>query len=234
MKILIAEDEAIIAESLFQVLLQLDYDPFEPAGNSAEALHLLENEQPEMAIVDIHLGEPFSGFEVAKALQIKKIPFIFLTALYDKDTVARAKEYNPSAYLVKPFTKENLFATIELTKSQTELIKQNSDVANTQLFIKHGNKHLALDPLSILYLEADGKYVLIHCDKNKKHFVRITLNELMEQLTDLVLVQVHKSFVVNPLHIKAIKYDELMINEISIPIGRTYRDALKKDLAFLK
>jgi DNA-binding response OmpR family regulator len=90
MKILIAEDEAYIAESIYQMLMQFGYEPLETAGNVTKAIDYIETLTPQLAIVDIHIGENYSGFTVAAALNEKNIPFIFLTALYDKETISRA------------------------------------------------------------------------------------------------------------------------------------------------
>jgi DNA-binding LytR/AlgR family response regulator len=230
MRILIAEDEAIIAESLYQVLLQLGYTPFDPAATSEEAIESMNSFTPDIAVVDIHIGEHFSGFKVAEALNKKNIPFIFLTALYDKETVSMAQVFNPAAYLVKPFNKENLFATIELAIGQHNVKKNETNVLPQQVFVKNGNQSISLSPAEITHLEAANKYVTIYLSTAKKHLVRGTLNEVTDQLPLNSLVQVHKSFVVNLQHIKALKYDELLINGSIIPVGRTYREELKKRL----
>jgi DNA-binding LytR/AlgR family response regulator len=235
MKILIAEDEAIIAESLYQVLLQLGYQPLEPVSSSDEAIALLKTMVPELAILDIHMGKKFSGFDVAAILQQKNIPFIFLTALYDKETLGLAKAYNPSSYLVKPFTKENLFTTIELTISQYRMQKGAPDHADLQVFIKTGNQNLLIKPIEITYLESQGKYVSITLESGKKHLVRTSLTDVMEQLQLPSLVQVHKSFIVNTAYITALKYDEVFIGQRAvIPIGRAYKDGIKNRLSHIK
>lgn len=233
MHVLIAEDEAIIAESLYQVLLQLGYAPFEPAATSEEAIDIINNFTPGIAVVDIHIGDHFSGFKVAEVLNKKNIPFIFLTALYDKETVTMAQQYNPAAYLVKPFNKENLFATIELAMGQHTLKKQPAATAAKQVFVKNGNQSISVSPAEITHLEAANKYVTIYLNSSKKHLVRGSLNEVMDQLQLHSLVQVHKSFVINLQHVKAVKYDELLINGNVIPVGRTYREELKKKLVMM-
>jgi two-component system, LytTR family, response regulator LytT len=230
MRILIAEDEAIIAESLYQVLLQLGYTPLEPAATSEEAIESMINFTPDIAVVDIHIGNHFSGFKVAGALNKKNIPFIFLTALYDKETVSMAQQFNPAAYLVKPFNKENLFATIELAVGKHMDKKKEVTVLPQMVFVKNGSQSISLPPAEITHLEAANKYVTIYLSTAKKHLVRGSLNEVTGQLQLHSLMQVHKSFVVNLQYIKAVKYDELLINGSIIPVGRTYREELKKRL----
>jgi two-component system, LytTR family, response regulator LytT len=225
MKILIAEDEAIIAISLFTVLTELGYQPLDPAATGKEAIATIESQKPEMAVVDIHLGEYYSGFAVAEKLQQQNIPFIFLTALFDKETIEKAKTYNPAAYLVKPFSKQNLFATIEMSVLHQVHSKKIQESKN--VLVKDGSQQIEIDAAAITYLEAENKYIFIHLADGKKHLVRSSFKDVMEQLNLPNLVQVHKSYVININCITAIKYDEIFLGDVSIPVGRTYREGLK-------
>ncbi len=230
MKILIAEDEAIIAESLYQVLSELGYQPLEPCQDKVEAIVEIEKSSPSFALVDIHIGEQFSGFEVAKKLNEKNIPFIFVTALYDKDTVNKAKIFTPSAYLVKPFNKENLFATIEMAMSNYKQITANKANLSNQIFIKDAAQEISISLEDITHIEAAGAYINIFLQTGKRHLIKSSLQEFLNQQNIEDLAQVHKSYIINIMHVKAIKYDEVMVHETMIPIGRTYRNHLRDKL----
>jgi two-component system, LytTR family, response regulator LytT len=232
-KILIAENEAIIAESLYQVILELGFQPYEPAGTTNEAIERINNTAADLAIVDIHTGNNFSGFKVAEVLNNKNIPFIFIINQYNKQTLTMAQQLNPFAYLVKPFTKEHIQAAISQVVNQQALKYQQAGVLPQQVFIKDGHKSINLSPSEITYLQADDKYITIYLSTGKKYLVRGPLSSVISQLQLSSLVQVHKSFVINTVHIKAVKYDELFIKNSLIPIGRTYRDELKKKLLFI-
>jgi two-component SAPR family response regulator len=82
-KILIAENEAIIAESLYQIILELGFQPYKPAGTTNEAIENINNNTPDLAIVDIYTGNNFSGFKVAEVVNNKNIPFIFIINQYN-------------------------------------------------------------------------------------------------------------------------------------------------------
>jgi two-component system, LytTR family, response regulator LytT len=230
MKILIAEDEAIIAESLYQVLSDLGYNPLEPSYDSDEAIKNIDEQLPALALVDIHIGDQFTGFKVAAKLNQKNIPFIFVTALYDKETVKRATEFNPAAYLVKPFNKENLFTTIELAIANYTV--KNDDATNSiaQIFVKDGANDISVSPADIIYIESAGAYINIFVQAGKRHLVKSSLQEFLLLHNIKNLVQVHKSYIINIAHIKAIKYDEVLVDETMIPIGRTYRNNLRDRL----
>jgi ActR/RegA family two-component response regulator len=73
------KNEGIIAENLYQVILELGFQPYEPAGTTNEAIERINNTAPDLAIVDIHTGNNFSGFKVAEVLNNKNIPFILLS-----------------------------------------------------------------------------------------------------------------------------------------------------------
>jgi two-component system, LytTR family, response regulator LytT len=226
MKILVAEDEAIIAISLCTVLTELGYTPLEPAATSTEALLTLANEKPAMAIVDIHLGDYFAGFDVAAKLQQQGIPFIFLTALFDTSTIEKARQYAPAAYLVKPFTKQNLYATIQM--SVLNQIASTAVPAPRQVVIKDGNQQVSVACANIVYIQAENKYISICTTDGKKTLLRSSFQEVAEQLNMPELVQVHKSYLVNTRYITAIKYDEVLLGDAVIPVGRTYRENLKE------
>src|SRR5436190_22963351 len=79
---------------------------------------MLDYGKPELVLLDIHLFGKKDGIEVAhKINELYQIPFIFLTANSDAETIDRAKKVKPNAYIVKPFTKEELFAAIEIAFS---------------------------------------------------------------------------------------------------------------------
>jgi two-component system, LytTR family, response regulator LytT len=230
MKILIAEDEAIIAESLYQVLTDLGYHPLEPCQDKHEAIAEIEKSNPTLALVDIHIGEQFSGFDVAEKLNSKGIPFIFVTALYDKETVQKATEFNPSAYLVKPFNKENLFTTIELAIANNKPKVNEKISIQEQIFIKDGVNEISISPADISHVESAGAYINIIMLFGKRYLIKSSLQEFLVQHKINTLVQVHKSYIINISHIKAIKYDEVFVHETMIPIGRTYKNNLRDKL----
>ncbi len=114
-KILIVEDDPIIAKDI-QLLLQTEnYQVIAIAHDGVTALDLIAIHQPNLILLDIHLGTGITGIEVAEIIQEKyKIPFIFLTSYSDEATLAAAVEQGPYGYLVKPFQDKTLLTTITL------------------------------------------------------------------------------------------------------------------------
>jgi DNA-binding LytR/AlgR family response regulator len=227
MKILIAEDEAVIAISLYRILIELGYETSDPAASAEEAIYEMKHNKPDMAIVDIHLGDYYTGFKVAEELSKQGIPFFFLTALFDQETIDRAKKYAPVAYLVKPFTKENLFATIELLALKN-FSRQEINTVKQLVRVYDDKAEHQFDESDFLYAEVKEKYVYIYLLNAKQITLKITLYELLAQLHTQHIIQVHKSFVVNINHASAIKYDEIIVQGNTIPVGRVFKDNIKK------
>lgn len=120
-KALIVEDEVIIAEDIKQILLSLDYEVVGIATKYTTALEALKNKDIDVALVDIMLGGSKNGIDLAHEIKDQfKIPFIFLTSHADAATVKKAKETQPNAYLLKPFSRDDLFTTLEIALARGE------------------------------------------------------------------------------------------------------------------
>jgi DNA-binding NarL/FixJ family response regulator len=117
-RVLIVEDEPLIAKNIGMYLNNNDYEVSAIAYDPEEALFQLKRNPPDLAILDINLESDRDGIEVARYInQHNSIPFVFLTSYSDKDTLERAKQTNPYGYIVKPFNDKTLFATIEIALS---------------------------------------------------------------------------------------------------------------------
>jgi len=115
LKIGVVEDELVITRTIVTALEELGYPHCGPAINYTEAIEMLEDEKPDLVLLDIQLAGRKDGFDVAENLnENHRLPFIFLTANSDVETIERAKKIKPHTYIVKPFTKEELYAAIEI------------------------------------------------------------------------------------------------------------------------
>ncbi len=113
--ILIVEDERIIALDLQGRLIRFGYPRPVIATNGIDALKEIENQKPDIILMDIMLSSGFDGIETANIIHEKyNIPIIFLTAYSDEGTLERAKKADPVAYILKPFKERELFTTIEM------------------------------------------------------------------------------------------------------------------------
>lgn len=114
-KIMVVEDESIIALELSETLQSLGYDVPVVAGSGETAVTGAKDEKLDLAIIDINLGRGMDGIEAGQEItRSRNIPIIYLTAYSDEDTLKRAKQVRPFGYLVKPFDIETLNATIQM------------------------------------------------------------------------------------------------------------------------
>lgn len=112
-KILIVEDEAVVARDLELTLKRLGYDVVGVAQFAAEAVGKVADSRPDLVLMDISLQGDRDGVQAAEVIgQRFGTPVVYLTAHTDKATVARAQSTKPAGYLVKPFSKERLHETV--------------------------------------------------------------------------------------------------------------------------
>ncbi len=115
LRILIVEDEPIIARNLQQILQAKRYSIVGLAYDEVAALDHLAAGSTDLVLLDINLGGQFSGLDIAASLfNNHRIPFIFITSYADPDTLARAKVFQPAGYIVKPFEEKAIYSAIEI------------------------------------------------------------------------------------------------------------------------
>lgn len=113
-RILMVEDESIVAMDIKDHLIKLGYDVTSIAKSGIDALLKAELEKPDLILMDIRLKGELTGIDVGKIIKQKlDIPIIYLTALNDEQTFQSAQAIHPSGFIVKPFVDEELQHTIE-------------------------------------------------------------------------------------------------------------------------
>jgi DNA-binding LytR/AlgR family response regulator len=238
LKIGIIEDELIIARTIINSLDELGYEHCGPSISYTEAIEMLENDKPDFLLVDINLSGKKDGIHVAeKVNELYKLPFIFLTANTDIITIERAKQVKPHAYIVKPFTKEELFAAIEIAFSNFtgNKEKQVSDRMisyknKDTMFIKDGYHFHKIVYRDILYMESDHNYVTVFLTHDKKHLIRTPFNEFLETLPPELFMRVHRRYAINIEQVDTLNITEVKIKGTSIPVSKDIREELMKRL----
>ena len=120
-RILVVEDEAIVAMDIEQTLKNMGYS-VAVAHSSQEALEQAEAARPDLALMDILLGEGPDGIETAIELRRKYgTPSVYLTANADENTIQRAKQTEPAGYILKPFRERELHATVQMALSRISI-----------------------------------------------------------------------------------------------------------------
>jgi len=115
-RILVAEDEAIIRLDLVEMLTEAGYVVVAQATNGVEAISLAREHKPDLAILDVKMPE-LDGISAAERI-IEIAPVLMLTAFSQKDLVERARDAGAMAYVVKPFSISDLVPAIEIAVSR--------------------------------------------------------------------------------------------------------------------
>ncbi len=232
-RILIIEDESIVALDLATKLENQGYEVTGIVDNGTDALMAIENEIPDLVLVDITIKGTIDGIQTAEAInKIADIPVIYISALSDHKTLERAKATTPFAYLQKPFREIDLNMAIELAFRQLsrktttkELQKENLYLLNDRFFIRTGNGKFEKVLLNeLLYLKADRSYCNI-ITLHKKYILSVSLNHILQQIVTASIQRIHKSYAVNTEMIDGFQEDCVQIQGHQIPIGPGYRSS---------
>ena len=124
-RILVVEDEGVVGRDVQNTLVQLGYVVPDVARSGEEALELVKRIAPDLVLMDIRLSGALDGIETAARIKADHgAPVIFLTALADQETIARAKATEPYGYLLKPFNDRELQSTVEMAVSRSRAQKR--------------------------------------------------------------------------------------------------------------
>ena len=174
-KILVVEDELVIALHLESVLEELGHHVIGSCGTGVGALSIIEDETPDLIFMDIKLSKGSSGIDAVKKIKkIIDVPVIYLTSNTDNATINATKETLPAAFLKKPFDENQLQATI-----QTVITKFKEDKKT----LKAVTEKIELKDISLNELEETNAHLI-----NATWRERELKQQLQESLDEL-----HKS-----------------------------------------
>lgn len=143
-KILIVEDESIIALNLKETLIDLGYEPCGIAPNRCKTIKLLDSGiKPDLILMDIYLKGPTTGIKLAQELKytLNNVPVIFLTANSELSTIKEASETFAYGYILKPYKKTVLQATIEIALKKAQKDNDISEQLDTVKTINETLEH---------------------------------------------------------------------------------------------
>ena len=135
-KILIVEDESIVAEDLKEVLEKKGYIVPGTVSSGEEALEVVSISHPDLILMDISLSGKLDGIETAKRIHEKyNIPVIYLTSYSSEGYIESAKQTDPYGYIVKPFDPPSIATTIEIALHKHAIDTRNRISLETYRFI---------------------------------------------------------------------------------------------------
>jgi len=203
--------------------------------------------KPDLLLVDIRLKGAMDGIQLVTELQKNiKLPIIYITANSDGATYTRAKQTNPHAFLIKPFTLSNLAAAVDLalynfsantvpdsiSRFEDNNVPNFQALVNQYLFIRLNGKFKKINVDDLLFVEAAGSYVHLQTTTD-----RYTLSENLthfQKKTPLPdMLRVHRSYIVNLKKIDSFEDSSIFIKNHKLPLGSNYKDEFLTHVHFL-
>lgn len=238
-KILIVEDNVIIADDMQSMLEDIGYEVVDNVIVYEHAIEALKANQVDLVLIDIILASDKTGIDLGKHIRKNyNIPFVFVTSNSDRATVESAKTVKPDGYLVKPFEQQDLYTSIEIALSNFNYSKNNGQVDQDQaadesftsnsvlkdsIFVKKQHLYYRIQFKDIQFIKADNVYLEVNT-VDKKFLVRSPLKDYLEKLPKNKFYRAHKSYIVNVDHIDAINSRDVMINNKLIPISKDFKE----------
>ena len=186
-----------------------------------------KGEAPDVLFLDIDMPG-MNGFELRK--QLNQIPAcIFVTS--HPEFALEGFEMAALDYLVKPLKPDRFAKAMERLEHFLEIHFKaellDYTLGEDTLFIKDGHNHIKLQLHDIIYLEALKDYTGI-VTRKKKYCVLTPLGNLLKEKAFQTFIRIHRSYAIQKHFIKEISSREVMVNDMLLPVGRSYRDTVEK------
>jgi len=207
-KILIVEDEILIADYIFKMLEKEGFECLEVANDVQSAELKFKKFQPDIVLLDINVEGQNTGIELAKKKN-EDAKIIYLTAQSDPETIRKAIATNPETYLTKPIKKSDVLAAIQLASFKN---------LKKYVIIKDGYNEVKLYYEDIVYIKSDNIYIDIYT-KQQRYSIRQTLDSFLQELPN-DFCKIHRSYVINKQLITKISGNFVFLRDIQLPLSR--------------
>lgn len=222
MKISILDDEPLAVDLLKRYVEKTEglevlatyFDPF-------KALEDLPENPPDVLFLDMRMPE-IEGYQVLEKLGSAR-PLAVVTSAFPEYSVDGYKR-DIFDYLVKPFSYASFLQTVERLKKR---------VGEESFYIQGERRNIRVTSSEIEVIESDGDYIRVFYKDGRSPLpdIRLPLRSMEAYLPSGTFLRVHKSFLVNKNEIKYLEGDEIMMkNGKAVPLGRTYRSSIKKQI----
>ncbi|MFP4556642.1 MAG: LytR/AlgR family response regulator transcription factor [Bacteroidales bacterium] len=246
MKVIIVEDEELARDLLKDYLAkEQDVEVLGEYGDGFSAAVGINKHKPDVIFLDIQLPR-LNGFEMLEVLDYT--PQIIFSTAYD-DYAISAFEQNATDYLLKPYSKERLFAALAKARermSQGENSEKNAGELASDLtqqmpldrIVVKDSKGINVIPTNdVHYIEAQDDYIMIH-SKQGRYLKKQTMKSVMRRLNPDLFVRVHRSFILNVLEIARIEpygkdtYIAILKSGAKVNLSENGYKALREKLEF--
>lgn len=224
LKILIVEDEPLIAATIETALKKQGYRVLGEAESFQTALAAVSNSSPDLVLLDIQLEGDKDGIDLAIELERLGTPYLFLTSQTDPSTIERIKQVSPLGFIAKPFTEAGLRSNIELAWHH---LQQLTPVP--PLIIRANGRTHKIKQRDILYLKAYDNYCYV-ATTSQTHLTPHTLKKVTAELDPRIFVKTHRSYVVNLKQVTSVSQNSLFLGDKEIPLSSSRRQEVVPQL----
>jgi len=171
-KILIVEDETIVALDTKSTLTKLGYEVIDIVTNYDDAISSFLDKKPDIILMDIFLNNSLSGIEVSKRInEISNTPIIYMSAYCDDEILSQAAKTEPFGYLVKPFNRNDLKSMLNMATYKLQKKSTYNYLADGKFKLSHDYYYSLNDYLRIYYENQE-----MPLTKNERLFLEVLLN----------------------------------------------------------
>jgi two-component system response regulator LytT len=208
-KILIVEDEILIADYLKELLQEENFTDILMAHSKEEAVELMHHFLPDIILMDINIQGVNSGIELVQEKN-EESGVIYITGQSDFALMTQAFETTPEAYLTKPIKKNDLIAAIRLLiyKQQLKFVT-----------VRDGYNMVKINLDDVLFVKSENNYIDIQL-AHKKYSVRQTLDAFIKEIQSDHFLRVHRSYIVNRSKVTTKKTASIVVGIFEIPCSR--------------
>lgn len=219
-KIGLIERDVFLADNLVKDLHTFGYEIAPVATCYEKAIKIIEEEKPHLILIAITLNGDKDGVDVAHHVRENySMPIIFLSDHLDLNTIERLKEVKPNAFLEKPFTNLEMYASIELA-----LLNYQPHL--NYILVKDGYMHVRVCIEQILFIDSERNYLNLHLANGRKVIIRSTMVDMMERLNGKDFNRINRGCIINMNHVTKIDTNNVFINERHFPVSKQQRDEL--------
>jgi len=219
-KILVVEDERIVAEDIVANLEDMGHIGTGIAADFNSAITHVRNSQPDLVLLDIRLQGERDGVELAQELVDRfKLPVIYLSSNSDSKTLQRAFQTSPQAFLTKPFNKNDLAVAIELAVHNAGKPMAELNVIDNAIFVRKSDRYHKVRFQDILYIRSEGSYSKL-VTLRETHTLSINSAKFLEMVPSRIFQRVHRSYIVNLSNVDSYNSSWAFVGPEQVPISK--------------
>jgi len=222
---LIIDDEPVARKGLEEYVMEIDFlQLVAQCENPLKAASYLKEQSIDLIFLDIHMPK-VSGIDFLKTL--RNPPLVIFTTAYSEYAL-EGYSLDVIDYLMKPITFDRFLKATQKAyevHQMKRLAAEQKEVHSDYFFVKCDSKYEKVNFNEVKYIEALQNYVVIHA-RGKKLITYLTLSGLENQLPKEQFLKVHKSFLVSIASIKAIDGNEILMEDVRIPISRNLKESV--------